>query len=103
MKQETLKRRSTVLSLSLQLAFPVFGHLSNAPDNHRADLLLKLLSGVSQRCQNSGPSVIKLFTIVIYKCSYKARVFVLDKPFQPSQMFRACQVEHLNLDLPAKN
>ncbi len=34
-----------------------------------------------------GACTIKLFMAVIYKCSYKARVFVLGKPFQPSLMF----------------
>jgi hypothetical protein len=34
-----------------------------------------------------GPNVIKLFMSVIYKCPYKARVFIAGKPFQPSLMF----------------
>ncbi len=32
-------------------------------------------------------NLIKLFAYAIYKFSYKARVFVLAKPFQPSLMF----------------
>ncbi len=35
----------------------------------------------------SGPNVIILFTTVIYKFAKKARVFMLDKSFQPCLMF----------------
>jgi hypothetical protein len=32
---------------------------------------------------NPGANVIKLFTPVVYELSYKARVFVIGKPFEP--------------------
>ncbi len=37
--------------------------------------------------QATGPKVIKLFLSTIYECPFKARVFVLDRPFQLSLMF----------------
>ncbi len=33
------------------------------------------------------PNVVKLFTTVIYKCSYQEKVFDTGWPLQPSQMF----------------
>ncbi len=34
-----------------------------------------------------GPNAINLFTDIIDECSYKDRLFVIGKPFQPSLMF----------------
>jgi hypothetical protein len=35
------------------------------------------------RQDSTGSNVVRLFTSVIYECSYLARVFVPGKPFQP--------------------
>ncbi len=63
-KQATLTRRSTVLSLALQLEFPGSG-------------IAVLL----------GSNFIKLFTGVNYQCEEEARMFAVGKPFQPCLMF----------------
>jgi hypothetical protein len=52
---------------------------------------LKLLLSVKRNTWHSGtlPNVIKRFMSVIYECSLHARVFVPDRPLQPSLASKA--------------
>ncbi len=50
---------------------------------------LKLTLGFQKYINLPGPNDIKLFTAVIYKFSYKARVFLLGKPFKIRLIFMA--------------